>query len=458
MISAATVVAVSISIFGFSQVSHARPQCNGEALTSCDQLARAPLDMSKSAVPGFAPVKSDEPVFNSFAFLLMKHPILTDKVEKLDPEIQKYLNRADARKDTALAIAEHVRGETKAMLIDETKTACERRKQIKGSCDDLFQERDALIKRLDLVQMNPLSSADMECSTYAPEGLPQGGYVEESHSIGFCPAALGLSDDQTVQFVAHELGHAIDSCTGAKTLFKMNTAGGDDPLQGCEGARVSEESNGAKTPVSEAVFTLRRAGGEYSVLNGDDPSYKILAGERCGFIKAIPGSKVLHSSLFASSQACRKKTYAQAYENFIAKTAFETAQANSSDQASEAKQLRNSTPPECMRINQEHFADSVAAKVVGRLAKSSQWSASDVRSTMLFHHGIQCKSERSHSSFVDDMYPTPSVRVATLLNDPELAKRLDCQRLTLPGLCPLTEEAAASQSTAPKSATAKAAK
>lgn len=87
---------------------------------------------------------------------------------------------------------------------------------------ELTAEEKILINKVRTIEWRDPDSPEVSNSTSCPGNAANAFYDPLSHTINVCPGQLFKSEAETMLFIAHEIGHAIDPCISRMDLWEVN--------------------------------------------------------------------------------------------------------------------------------------------------------------------------------------------------------------------------------------------
>jgi len=112
---------------------------------------------------------------------------------------------------TQLERASGIFRDVKAQIVDVLK-------QRRSSANS--KEIDAMIARVQSVEMSALKSFSVQALAEAGCDLPNAFYEPADHTLTLCPQILSAPDASIYMTLAHEIGHSIDPCVVSQNLEK----------------------------------------------------------------------------------------------------------------------------------------------------------------------------------------------------------------------------------------------
>lgn len=397
--------------------------CNARHVASCDALRQAPADLAGARGFGF-PRPKDGTVNYNPAAIFPSSGTMTDASRI---RLEEFSVTTRAQRDRAIQIANEVRTSAVAFVKGDVADA-------RLSTTDR-NERDQLANRLEKLEIRMAENEDTFCSGTTDLGNPNASYWPQTHTVYLCPAAARGDVASIVRAVSHELGHVTQNCQTTRPLYEVQPGRGEmSDLATCDEEFINRQGGEGSGFVNDKALR-RLAEGEVKFIVDDANTDAIRALVRCDIIKEVPRSAIASPRLARETHSCIERSnralFMDVREAYIESDirvgglSRPRAQANVDGHHTEA----------CFARNQEHFADSFAAGLMGFHTKMKKWKATEVRASALLFAAMACTTSEFHDDY---SYPRWDLRARVILNEPALARQLGCST-TIPDttLCPL---------------------
>lgn len=398
----------------------AQPACNAAALPACAEIGKAPLDVSNSTGLGFSTPRDGGVTFNFYAaYKLMRAAQGKTRASLKQPDVASMAEVTEARATKSLAVIEALRKRAVAL--------------VSGTTRPLSEEQAVLVQRLETLNIRKISNEDRLCSRDVPLGIPNLGWDSASHTLQICPAALNLSEAQLTEIAAHELGHVVNPCATAETLFQIDaTKATKDGFANCHPSLAVDHPREKLS--DEDLATLRMINNETKYAVGDPKIayYRTLA--KCGILIPAPVSnKTGKATLFKSTMNCLDRRYSEAYEDSLFEDTIGLIKRGLTEAQANAR-VRSLSPSACFKKENEDFSDIFSAKLLSEIGVG--WPLDAVKSSLLKMQSYTC-FEKLTRSRVFIGYPSASHRLQTMMNDPGISSRLNCAPVKAAAQCAL---------------------
>ncbi|RYZ74160.1 MAG: hypothetical protein EOP05_09445 [Proteobacteria bacterium] len=425
----AGIVFAGTFLLEFNLAQAAAPACAPDVIATCDQLAKAPLNVAGDKSLGFPASKTGAVVFNytaytkSFGDAGAKTRILAEMTTMTEP--------SPAQAANAVAIGKNLRDKAINILVGDTLPKF------------YSAEQKIALERLKALKFDIFDDAAKLCWRDVELGIPNAGYEPETHSINLCPATARQSPAYIAQALSHEIGHAVSPClTKNFWLYKLQ---GQNDSENIEKARACDESfqfsENMDRNSSDAIRLHEILSAKATHTLGTDSGFHREL-EGCGLIAADDATKLKTSDIFAGTQSCLEKINSSLYEKYTAGAIAATMQEFKLTTADAKRKIESENPPSCFGTTAEDFADSFGSKLFGAYASEKKMAAPDIRAALLFYRGTSCDEEGAGGNYRNPYAYSPAKqRLQMYFNNSDVASKLGCTPATEAGICPLNIQA-----------------
>ncbi len=401
------------SITALSTALASTPLCTADLVSpKCEDLTLQPLDLRRNSK------EADGVIFNYFRAL---NPKYSDEVRNFgkisDPRLAK----------RALDIAEDIR-KSAISYIARGRPASK-----------LSAENRAFIERLRTVQFRIKDGFSADCYKTGDPGVPNAAYNPLEHTVSICKSSLRVTSQWIAVTIAHELGHVVSACSMASPLIRFKTS--NPKIDKClfgdltESQRTDEEK---EIEGSGSVGFVAQPS-SYAVNHEPESMREFI---RCKAAEVVSGSQVANPEAYKEFSACIEGQNRTVYENWAAFAALRLEslpKTLSPERQALVDQAKQETPFRCFRKNEEQFSDSFGGHVYSAWATEKKMKPESFRLALNDFASIRCRERLSGEVSMDRLlYPTPSERIETLIQNPNAAKILQCQ-IPVATTCRLSE-------------------
>lgn len=414
--------------------------CDEAAMPSCATLGKSRIDAGKSPKSGIPTTKDGGTAFNFWGYF---SPSSSATDASLQSDLAKMATPTASRVAKSTLVIDRVRASLQSVILNggdslsAKETSCLSKLKSTSAwpstCAKISTEQTQMLFRLATVVVAPIDGADRFCTQDVIEGFPNAAYVASAHHIQVCPATYNLTEAQLVSTFGHEFAHVINPCALGQQLFKVSPTATSSDYARCDSDFMTEPDS-SPTDDAKAVEQLRSTKTEWSVGDASVRLFSELKG--CDILRPVAGSQVSQSKLFSKTESCAEQVNIADYKAEIERYAVARQPMFGGSLDKARKSVLDELPASCIDKTNEQFADAVGAKIVSLWAERSNWPKSTLQTAFLREQSESCLYA-DRPGYAADNYPTGHIRLATALNEAATARRLSCDAVHTPKLCPL---------------------